>query len=98
MARRRVDRRGKDFSVALSFRWDKNQNFLIMDQTIKMKGDNNLSLSQVIGWDRVESADSLLGLRFTRRIWRSVLDATRQPMGLPSGGHSQRWPGDLVSQ
>jgi uncharacterized protein (TIGR02246 family) len=41
----------KDLSVALSFRWDKNQNFLIMEQSIKIKGDNNLSLTQVIGWD-----------------------------------------------
>jgi uncharacterized protein (TIGR02246 family) len=40
----------KDTSVSLYFRWDKNQNFLMMEQTIKT-GDNTLSLTQVIGWD-----------------------------------------------
>ena len=41
----------KDTSVAMSVRWDKNQNFLIIEQAIKMKGDNSLSLTQIIGWD-----------------------------------------------
>jgi uncharacterized protein (TIGR02246 family) len=41
----------KETSVAMSIRWDKNQNFLVIEQAIKMKGDNNLSLTQVIGWD-----------------------------------------------
>jgi uncharacterized protein (TIGR02246 family) len=41
----------KDVSVAMSARWDKNQNFLVIDQAIKMKGDNNLSLTQIVGWD-----------------------------------------------
>ena len=40
----------KDFSVAVSVRWEKNQSFLIMEQTIKMT-DQNLSLTHVIGWD-----------------------------------------------
>jgi uncharacterized protein (TIGR02246 family) len=40
----------KDFSASLSIRWDKNQSFLIIEQTIKMI-DQNLSLTQVIGWD-----------------------------------------------
>jgi uncharacterized protein (TIGR02246 family) len=40
----------KDTVVALSFRWDKNQSFLVMEQTIKMS-DHDLSLTQIIGWD-----------------------------------------------
>jgi uncharacterized protein (TIGR02246 family) len=40
----------KDTSVTLSNRWDKNQNFIVIEQSIKMKNDN-LSLTQVIGWD-----------------------------------------------
>ena len=41
----------KDTSVAMSIRWDKNQNFLVIEQAIKMKGDNDISLTQIIGWD-----------------------------------------------
>jgi uncharacterized protein (TIGR02246 family) len=41
----------KDASVTISVRWDKNQNFLVVEQVIKLKGDNTVSLTQVIGWD-----------------------------------------------
>ncbi|HEY1858728.1 MAG TPA: nuclear transport factor 2 family protein, partial [Gemmataceae bacterium] len=41
----------KETSVAMSIRWDKNQNFLVIEQAIKMKGDNSLTLTQIIGWD-----------------------------------------------
>jgi len=40
----------KDVSVDMTVRWDKNQNFLLLENTIKLKGEN-LSITQFIGWD-----------------------------------------------
>jgi uncharacterized protein (TIGR02246 family) len=40
----------KDVSVDMTVRWDKNQNFLVLENTIKLKGEN-LSITQFIGWD-----------------------------------------------
>jgi uncharacterized protein (TIGR02246 family) len=42
---------GKESVVDTSCRWDKNQNFLLMEQTIHLKNDNPLTITQIIGWD-----------------------------------------------
>jgi uncharacterized protein (TIGR02246 family) len=44
----------KDANVTLSFRWDKNQNFLVMEQNVNAKGENVVSLTQIIGWDPLQ--------------------------------------------
>ena len=40
--------------VALSCRWDKNRNFLVHDQTVKVGGKDAVKVTKYIGWDPVE--------------------------------------------
>jgi uncharacterized protein (TIGR02246 family) len=42
---------GKNTSVDMNCKWDKNQNFLIMEQTINLKDSNPMTVMQIIGWD-----------------------------------------------
>jgi uncharacterized protein (TIGR02246 family) len=45
---------GKNTVVDMTCKWDKNQNFLMMEQTINLKNDNPLSITQIIGWDPLQ--------------------------------------------
>src|SRR5439155_4834037 len=41
----------KDTAIVLACRWTQKQSFLLIAQTVKVKGEEVLSLTQVIGWD-----------------------------------------------
>ena len=41
-------------SVAMTSKWNKNKNFLIVDQTVKVGGKDAVTVMKVIGWDPVE--------------------------------------------
>jgi uncharacterized protein (TIGR02246 family) len=41
-------------AVTLSCRWDKNRNFLVQDQTVKVGGKDAVTVTKYIGWDSAE--------------------------------------------
>jgi uncharacterized protein (TIGR02246 family) len=44
----------KETVVTLSCRWTQKQSFLLIEQAVKIKGEEVLSLTQVIGWDPLQ--------------------------------------------
>jgi uncharacterized protein (TIGR02246 family) len=45
---------GKTSSVTMSCKWTKNRNFLVVDMVVKLKDQDDLTLTQMIGWDASE--------------------------------------------
>ncbi len=45
---------GKDRSVAFSCKWSKSQSFLLVDLTVRLRDQEAITLTQIIGWDPLE--------------------------------------------
>ena len=43
----------KETVITISCRWTQKQSFLLIEQAVRVKGEEVLSLTQVIGWDPV---------------------------------------------
>jgi uncharacterized protein (TIGR02246 family) len=83
----------KDTIITISARLAEKKSFLIIDQTVKVKGDEVLSLKQIIGWDPLQqqfrswvfdSAGGFGGGLWTRQGNEWVVDAD----GVLSDGRS----------